>query len=72
VNVPVPGALKETATDATLCNDLSRSMIRLWKACADDCNIYVRSRRAGQRLMGGLTRLLEGKLKLKVNRERVL
>jgi RNA-directed DNA polymerase len=37
---------------------------------ADDCNIYVRSRRAGQRLMGGLTRLLEGKLKLKVNREK--
>src|SRR5271156_7113877 len=33
-------------------------------------NIYVRSRRAGQRLMGGLTRLLEGKLKLKVNREK--
>ena len=37
---------------------------------ADDCNIYVRSRRAGQRLMGGLTKLLEGKLKLKVNREK--
>src|SRR5271169_958544 len=37
---------------------------------ADDCNIYVRSERAGQRLMGGLTRLLEGKLKLKVNREK--
>src|ERR1700692_1493686 len=37
---------------------------------ADDCNIYVRSRRAGQRLMGGVTRLLEGKLKLKVNREK--
>src|ERR1700729_1009402 len=37
---------------------------------ADDSNIYVRSRRAGQRLMGGLTRLLEGKLKLKVNREK--
>src|ERR1017187_5482258 len=37
---------------------------------ADDCNIYVRSRRAGQRLMGGRTRLLEGKLKLKVNREK--
>src|ERR1700733_5916943 len=35
---------------------------------ADDCNIYVRSQRAGQRLMRGLTRLLEGKLKLKVNR----
>ena len=37
---------------------------------ADDTLIYVRSRRAGQRLMGGLTRLLEGKLKLKVNREK--
>jgi RNA-directed DNA polymerase len=37
---------------------------------ADDCNIYVRSRRAGQRLMGGLIRLLEGKLKLKVNMEK--
>jgi RNA-directed DNA polymerase len=37
---------------------------------ADDCNIYVRSRRAGQRLMGGLTKLLEGKLKLKVNMEK--
>ena len=37
---------------------------------ADDCNIYVRSRRAGHRLMGGLIRLLEGKLKLKVNREK--
>src|SRR6202046_4712713 len=37
---------------------------------ADDCNIYVRSQRAGQRLMRGLTRLLEGKLKLKVNREK--
>jgi RNA-directed DNA polymerase len=37
---------------------------------ADDCNIYVRSQRAGQRLMRGLTRLLEGKLMLKVNREK--
>ena len=37
---------------------------------ADDCNIYVRSRRAGQRLMGGLISLLEGTLKLKVNREK--
>lgn len=37
---------------------------------ADDCNIYVRSRRAGQRLMEGITAFLEGKLKLKVNREK--
>jgi RNA-directed DNA polymerase len=37
---------------------------------ADDGNIYVRSRRAGERLMGGLTKLLEGRLKLKVNRDK--
>lgn len=34
---------------------------------ADDCNVYVRSRRAGERLMASLTRFLEKKLKLKVN-----
>lgn len=37
---------------------------------ADDCNVYVRSRRAGQRLMEGLTKLLQNKLKLRVNREK--
>jgi group II intron reverse transcriptase/maturase len=35
---------------------------------ADDCNIYVRSQRAGARVMGSVTRYLETKLKLKVNR----
>jgi RNA-directed DNA polymerase len=35
---------------------------------ADDCNIYVRSRRAGERVMAGVERLLEKRLKLKVNR----
>ena len=34
---------------------------------ADDCNIYVRSRRAGERVMASLTRFLEERLKLKVN-----
>src|SRR6185312_8753515 len=37
---------------------------------ADDCNIYVRSRRAGERVMAGVTRFLERRLKLKVNREK--
>jgi RNA-directed DNA polymerase len=37
---------------------------------ADDCNIYVRSLAAGRRVMGSVTRLLEGKLKLRVNREK--
>ena len=34
---------------------------------ADDCNIYVRSRRAGERVMKSLTRFIHTKLKLKVN-----
>src|SRR6201984_1951354 len=34
---------------------------------ADDCNIYVRSERAGQRVMESITHFLTQKLKLKVN-----
>jgi RNA-directed DNA polymerase len=37
---------------------------------ADDCNIYVRSQRAGERVMASVTRFLERKLRLKVNREK--
>ena len=34
---------------------------------ADDCNIYVRSHRAGQRVMASITRFITSRLKLKVN-----
>ena len=34
---------------------------------ADDCNIYVHSERAGQRVMAGLTAFITRRLKLKVN-----
>lgn len=34
---------------------------------ADDCNVYVRSERAGQRVMAGLKSFLASRLKLKVN-----
>ena len=34
---------------------------------ADDCNVYVRSQRAGERVMESITRFLTTKLKLKVN-----
>jgi RNA-directed DNA polymerase len=34
---------------------------------ADDCNIYVRSERAGRRVMNNVTRYLAQRLKLKVN-----
>ena len=37
---------------------------------ADDSNIYVRSRRAGERVMGSLTRFITTKLKLKVNQQK--
>jgi hypothetical protein len=34
---------------------------------ADDCNVYVRSERAGQRVMKSITKFITQKLKLKVN-----
>jgi RNA-directed DNA polymerase len=37
---------------------------------ADDSNIYVRSRRAGERVMGSITRFITTKLKLKVNEQK--
>lgn len=37
---------------------------------ADDCNIYVKSRRAAERVMANCTKFLEGTLKLKVNRKK--
>src|SRR6476619_6083427 len=33
---------------------------------ADDCNIYVRSRRAGERVMASVEHFLTGRLKLRV------
>jgi RNA-directed DNA polymerase len=37
---------------------------------ADDCNIYVQSQRAGERVLVSITGFLETKLRLKVNREK--
>lgn len=37
---------------------------------ADDCNIYVRTHAAGERVMASVTGFLEGKLKLRVNRDK--
>lgn len=34
---------------------------------ADDCNIYVKTKKAGSRVMNSLTSFIEGKLRLKVN-----
>jgi len=54
-----------------LLDDLDKELERRGLAfCryADDCNIYVQSQRAGERVMASVTRYLETKLKLKVNR----
>jgi RNA-directed DNA polymerase len=37
---------------------------------ADDCNLYVRSRRAGERVMASITRFITTKLRLKVNEQK--
>lgn len=37
---------------------------------ADDCNIYVKSQRSGERVMATVTRFVEDKLRLKVNRDK--
>lgn len=37
---------------------------------ADDCNVYVRSERAGRRVMASLTEFIERRLRLKVNADK--
>jgi len=54
-------------------NELDKELTRRGlKFCryADDCNIYVKSRKAAERVMESITRYLEEKLKLKVNKEK--
>jgi len=56
-----------------LLDDLDRELERRGHAfCryADDFNIYVRSKRAGERVLASVTRFLEGRLRLKVNQSK--
>lgn len=56
-----------------LLDDLDKELERRGHAfCryADDCNIYVRTRRAGERVLASITQFLEHKLKLRVNAEK--
>ena len=56
-----------------LLTDLDRELERRGhRFCryADDCNIYVKSKMAGQHAMAKITAYLEGKLKLRVNRDK--
>jgi len=56
-----------------LLDDLDRELSRRGHAfCryADDCNIYVCSQAAGERVLASVTAFLEGKLRLRVNRDK--
>jgi len=69
---PQGGPLSPLLSNIVL-DDLDKELERRGHAfCryADDCNIYVRSRRAGQRVFESITEFVEKKLKLKVNREK--
>ncbi|MDZ5646840.1 group II intron reverse transcriptase/maturase [Nitrospirillum sp. BR 11828] len=56
-----------------LLDDLDRELeSRGHRFCryADDCNIYVRSQAAGERVMASVSQFLEKRLRLKVNRQK--
>src|ERR1700677_4939578 len=67
--MPQGGPLSPLLSNLVL-DELDRELERR-KHCfvryADDCNIYVRSRRAGERVKRSITRFIMQKLKLKVN-----
>src|SRR5215470_3204793 len=66
---PRGGPLSPLLSNLVL-NDLDKELERRGhRFCryADDCNIYVRSRRAGERVMASVSRFLTKKLRLKVN-----
>ena len=66
---PQGGPLSPILSNLVL-DDLDKELARRGhRFCryADDCNIYVRSRRAGERVMASVSRFLTNKLRLKVN-----
>jgi RNA-directed DNA polymerase len=67
---PQGGPLSPLLSNVLL-DDLDKELERrghCFSRYADDCNIYVCSREAGERVMASVTGFLERKLKLKVNR----
>lgn len=70
--VPQGGPLSPLLANILL-DDLDKELERRGHAfCryADDCNIYVRKRRGGERVRGSVTCFLREKLKLKVNEKK--
>jgi RNA-directed DNA polymerase len=69
---PQGGPLSPLLSNLML-DDLDRELERrghCFVRYADDCNVYVRTERAGQRVMEGISEFITKKLKLKVNQEK--
>ena len=69
---PQGGPLSPLLSNIVL-DDLDKELeSRSHKFCryADDCNIYVASRRSGERVMESISRFVEQRLKLRVNVEK--
>src|SRR6266571_3020930 len=69
---PQGGPLSPLLSNLVL-DELDRELERRghrYSRYADDCNIYVRSEQAGQRVMKNITRFITNKLKLKVNEKK--
>lgn len=72
VGAPQGGPLSPLLSNILL-DELDKELeIRGHKFCryADDCNIYVKSTRAGKRVLESITKFLRIKLKLKINKEK--
>jgi group II intron reverse transcriptase/maturase len=72
VGVPQGGNLSPLLSNIML-NELDKELERRglnFCRYADDCNIYVKSKKAANRVMESITRFIEKDLKLKVNREK--
>ena len=70
--VPQGGPLSPLLSNIVL-DELDRELARRghrFVRYADDCNVYVRSERAGWRVIASLTGFIEGRLRLKVNRSK--
>ena len=77
VSVPVKGTPQGGPLSPLLSNivldELDRELERrghCFCRYADDCNIYVGSRRGGERVMASVARFVEQRLKLRVNRDK--
>lgn len=73
VTIPEEGAPLSPLLSNIVLDELDQELERRghrFVRYADDCNIYVRTERAGERVMSGVKQFIEKKLKLKVNEKK--